>query len=311
MDNMTEIDKLKYLLFKEEQEATLQLKEQISVLREELDQLEVELQKHERQMIAVENEAKNPKHLEEKVQPIINERIKELKANFYDLFGEEVKDTVNTEIRNSQDEFIEAVYPIIGKLVKRYVSYQFELFTEAMEEQRRNAFSFKRWKYRFKRWFGKGDQAEIIEELLSPTIEEIYIIQKDSGLLLGCFSANNITDMDMVAGMFSAIKSSAEFIFSKQTVELRTIEYENFKVIIHDYYKYYTATVIDGTSTQSFLLKLEDTLDDFAEGQMPKLIIEVDDVLFKQLSKKLKKAFEGFEKNKPSLLSKMNELPAR
>ena len=138
MENMTEIDKLKYLLLKEEQEATLQLKEQISVLRGELDQLEVELQKHERQMIVVENEVKDPKHLQEKIQPIINDKIKELKTNFYDLFGEEVKDTVNTEIRNSQDEFIEAVYPIIGKLVKRYVSYQFELFTEAMEEQRRN-----------------------------------------------------------------------------------------------------------------------------------------------------------------------------
>ncbi len=116
--------------------------------------------------------------------------------------------------------------------------------------------------------------------------------------------------MDMVAGMFSAIKSSAEFIFSKQTVELRTIEYEDFKVIIHDYYKYYTATVIDGSSTQSFLLKLEETLNDFAEAQMPKLIVDVDDVLFKQVSKKLKKTIEGFEKNKPSPLSKINELPA-
>ena len=67
-----------------------------------------------------------------------------MKHNFQDLFGEEVKTTVNTEIRNSQDEFIEAVYPIIGKLVRRYVSYQFELFTEAMDEQRKNAFSFKR-----------------------------------------------------------------------------------------------------------------------------------------------------------------------
>lgn len=311
MDNRTQIDQLKYLLFKEEQETNDRLKKEIKHLRKELDELEAELQKQEQQIVFVEKEAKNPKYLQEQVHPIINNRIKELKTNFNDLFGEEVKNTVNAEIRNSQDEFIDAVYPIIGKLVRRYVSYQFELFTEAIEEQRKNAFSFQRWKYRFKRWFGKGDETEIIEELLSPVIEEVYLIQKDSGLLLGCFSANNITDMDMVAGMFSAIKSSAEYVFSRQTEELRTIEYQNFKVIIHDYYKYYSATVIDGSTTPSFVQKLEMILNDFDEKQMPKLIVEVDDVLYKQVSKKLKKSFEGFDKKKPPALSKMNELPAK
>lgn len=308
---MTQIEQLKYLLLKEEHEANAQLREEIQKLRAELDQLEAELLKQEQQMILVEEETKNPEYFRKKVQPVITERIKELKNNFHDLFGEEVKDTVNKEIRNSQDDFIEAIYPIIGRLVKRYVSYQFQLFVEAMEEQRKNAFSFQRWRYRFKRWFGRGDNVEIIEELLAPTIEEVYLIQKDSGLLLGCFSTNNLTDMDMIAGMFSAIKSSAEFIFSKQTAELRTIEYENFKVIIFDFYKYYAAAVVDGNSTPSFLQKLETTLNEFDENQMPKLIIEVDDGLFKQVSKKLKKAFEGFEKNKPSLLSKMDELPAK
>ena len=311
MDNMNEIDKLKYLLFREEQEANNRLRKEIGLLRAELDELEAELQRQEEQMALVENEAKNPKLIQQKVNPIIDNRIKELRTNFYDLFGEEVKNTVNTEIRNSQDEFIEAVYPIIGKLVKRFVSYQFELFIEAMEEQRKNAFSFKRWKYRFKRWFGRGDEVEIIEDLLAPSIEEVYLIQKDTGLLLGCFSANNITDIDMVAGMFSAIRSSAEFIFSKQTEELRTIEYENFKVIIHDYFKYYSATVIDGTTTPSFLHKLELILDEFDESQMPKLIVDVDDGLVKQVSKKLKKSFEGFEKKKSSPLTKINELPAK
>lgn len=311
MENMTQIDQLKYILFKEEQEANLKLKGEIQKLRVELDDLEAELHKQEQQMILVEQEAKNPEHLRMQVHPVINERIRELKDNFYDLFGEQVKNTVNTEIRNSQEEFIDAVYPIIGRLVKRYVAYQFQLFSEAIEEQRKNAFSFKRWKYRLKRWFGKGDEFEIIEELLAPSIEEVYLIQKDSGLLLGCFSSNNLTDVDMIAGMFSAIKSSAEFIFSKQTVELRTIEYESFKVIIHDYFKYYTATVIDGNSTPSFLQKLETTLDEFDENQMPKLIIDVDDSLFKQVSKKLKRVFEGFDRKKPAILSKMNELPAK
>ena len=310
MDTSSQINQLRKILFQKEQEVVLQLKKEIEILRTELDRVEEELQKQEHQVILVEKEVRNPKQLHEKVTPIINERIQELKANFYTTFGDEVQESVNIGIRNSKEEFIEAVYPIIGRLVRRYVSYQFELFIEAMEEQRKNAFSFKRWKYRFKRWFGKGDEAEIIEELLSPAIEEVYLIQKDSGLLLGCFSANNIMDMDMVAGMFSAIKSSAEFIFTRENVELRTIEYENFKVIIHDYYKYYSATVIDGTSTPSFLQKLESILNTFDENQMPKLIVEVDDVLFKQVSKKLKKSFEGFEKNKPSPLAQINELPA-
>ena len=187
MDSSTQINQLKYLLFKEEQEATLRLKEQIKVLRGELNRLEAELQKHEEHIALVEEESRDPERIQSKVNPVIEDKIRELKANFYTLFGEEVKTTVNTEIRNSQDEFIEAVYPIIGKLVRRYVSYQFELFIEAMEEQRKNAFSWKRWKYRFKRWFGKGDEAEIIEELLAPTVEEVYLIQKDSGLLLGLF----------------------------------------------------------------------------------------------------------------------------
>ncbi len=311
MDSNAQINQLKYLLFKEEQEATQHLKEEIRVLRQQINLLEVELQKYEQQVLKMEEEARDPSRLQAKVNPIINEKIKELQANFYDLFGGEVKTTVNLEIRNSQDEFIEAVYPIIGKLVRRYVSYQFELFMEAMEEQRKNAFSFKSWNYRFKRWFGKGDEADIIEELLAPSIEEVYLIQKDSGLLLGCFSANNITDMDMVAGMFSAIKSSAEYVFSKQTEELRTIEYQNFKVIIHDYYKYYSATVIDGTSTPSFLQKLEIILNEFDENKMPKLIMDVDDVLFKQVSKNLKKSFEGFEKNKPSPFTQQKELPSK
>ena len=54
-----------------------------------------------------------------KVNPIIQEKIEDLRKNFPEYFGDTITKTIKDQIVNSQDQVLDALYPIIGKLIKK------------------------------------------------------------------------------------------------------------------------------------------------------------------------------------------------
>ena len=216
-----------------------------------------------------EFEALSAKFLEKtevkkEVSPVVDEKIDDLKNNFSNHFGGHITEAIKVQIRESQDEVVEALYPIIGKLIKKFIVAEIAKLTETINETINDKFSISQI---IKRLFkGKRTDADdVFQEVFEPIIEEVFVIEKDSGLLRGNFSRGNIADKDMVSGMLTAIKSFAEDAFSKEGQDLEDIKFENFQLSIQNFKSIYIATATSGIINSEFKEELLDDINTLAE----------------------------------------------
>lgn len=218
----------------------------------------------EREINVLKDELLEPENFAKKVDVRADKKIDDLKKNFGTYFKSELKASVQNELKNSQDEVINALYPIIGKLIKKYIRSEIEMLTEQIDKQINNTFSFDLWVRRIKAYFSGTDSSSIIlSELNKPTIEEVFLIQNGSGLLIGNASKQEIGDKDVVAGMLIAIKAFVEDAFSKQHESLATIQYESFTLMVQNYQTMTIAFAVNGVINAEFKKSIQEQSDDY------------------------------------------------
>ncbi len=234
------LEKLKELLFEEQDAKTKELLKRVDKVEQGLN---------------VRQE------LESKIAPILEDNTHYLQQNFNILFGKTVTKTMKRQIEESKDEVVEALYPIIGRMIKKYVIKEFELLSERVDRQMEQVFSWDNWIIRVKSWFGGPSLAHVMaSRFVEPALEEIFVIEQLSGLLLGSYSKESAFDQDMMAGMMTAIKSFAQDALSKETQQLEIVEYETYKLIIKDFSSFYVVAAVSGPLNPHFKNKLDDTI---------------------------------------------------
>ncbi len=232
--------------------------------------------------------------LSEKVNPIIRDRLDEFVEEIPATLGPVITETLKKEIKNSKDQVVEALYPIMGKMIKKYIAQEIKMLSERMSKQIDSAFSFRRWKQRLKSTFaGVKEEELILSEAYKPRIEQVFVIEKDSGILISNFSRNTAVDVDkdMVSGMLTAIKSFVEDAFSSGNQSLELIEYELYNIHIQSFLKYYVAVVVSGNYTTSFKDKLQDLIFDFSGNFLS--LPTISDLSEHAIEKELKSYFEN------------------
>ncbi len=274
-----------------------EFKEEVEEFKEEVEEFQEEIKEFKEEVEDFKEGIEDPNMFKEKVQPVVDEKIYEVKNNFNEVFGEEMRHSIKLQIVESKEDFVEALYPLVGKLVKSYVRNEFEKLLESINGRLESAFSIRGLLNRVKSFFTGVRYEELaIRNVFGSIIEEVFIIHRESGLLIGNYSRNNTADVDMVAGMLTAIKQFSEETFNATPdEELETIEYGSNKVVIQNFYKYYIATVISGVIDSRFKSRLNNHLINFSEKNLSKPIAQIDSELFDGISKKLKLSFYEFE----------------
>jgi|TARA_R110002126_G_scaffold78829_1_gene196047 hypothetical protein len=213
---------------------------------------------------ALKEEFLEKEKFKRKVLPVVDEKIDDLKNNFSEHFGDKVTESIKVQIRESQDEVVEALYPIIGKLIKKFIVAEITKLTQSINQTINDKFSISQI---IKRLFkGKRTDADdVLQEVFEPIIEEVFVIEKNSGLLKGSFSRGSIADKDMVSGMLTAIKSFAEDAFSKEGQDLEDIKFESFQLSIQNFKTIYIATATSGIINLDFKEELYDYNNTLAE----------------------------------------------
>ncbi len=202
--------------------------------------------------------------LSERINPLMDARLNEFVREIPKTLGPTITETLKTEIKKSQDAVAEALYPIMGKMIKKYVQAEIKKLNEDINKKLNRTFSFKRW------FAGKNDDqgnaAALMADQYRARIEQIMVIEKGSGLLKANYSKTQQMDEDMVAGMLTAIKSFIEDAFTgEQDMMLERIDYELFTIHLQNFSKYYIAVVLSGIYDDDYKSKLEDVLLDFAQ----------------------------------------------
>ena len=269
---MNQEDKLKILkdiLLKDEHEYALSIEEKLKKL-EDLINKQNNLSKH--------------------IDPILEEKLEAFIKEMPKTLGPTITQTLKEEIKNSQDEVVEALYPIMGKMIKKYVQKEIQILSENINKSLNNTFSWASIKRKFRSQKSGVSEGEIIiHDQFKSKIEQIMVIESGSGLIVSEYSKTQGIDQDTVAGMLTAIKSFAQDAFTTQIQNLEYIEYENYHIHLQNFSNYYIAVVISGAFTATFRSKLEDKLLDFAQNIINKTDLENSDIF----NTKLKDYFDN------------------
>lgn len=111
----------------------------------------------------------------------------------------------------------------------------------------------------------------MLSEIDAHKINEVFAIQKGSGILLGSYSYNATVDKEMISGMLTAIKSFVEDAFQGGNQNLEAIAYELYSIHIQKFHSYYVASVISGTYSSSFESKPRNQLFKVLKNYLLKL----------------------------------------
>ncbi|WP_395076290.1 cell envelope biogenesis protein OmpA [Flavobacterium sp.] len=214
---------------------------------------------------SLENTVNIEENLSEKVNPIIDKKIEDFVALMPKKLGPTITEALDFQIKNSQDKVVDALFPIIGKMIKKYIQQEMKILSDNINNQVQSTFSVSGIKSKAKSMFkGESKKKRIFDELSNSKIEQIFIVEKGSGALLSSTSNDDSIDDDMVAGMLTAIKSFVEDAFAKKNQSLELIQYELYNIYIQNFNTYYIAVVISGVFDATFKNNLENKLFDFA-----------------------------------------------
>lgn len=256
--------KIKEILLKED-------REELSILRQKLE----------------DEEAFN-----KRITPYIEQHIDNLKMNFPDQYNAMVSDIFEAKLKDSRQEMIDMLAPSIGIMIKKFISMQFESLKEGIDNQVKNTFSTKTWSNKFKSMFyGVKESDLILKEMDKYQIQEVYLIQRNSGLLFGSASMSVNLDQDVIAGMLTAIKSFAEDAFQQGAQDLDMIEYGTYKILMQNFKTYYLALAITGSLSASDKDQISNSVLAFADRRLGKSIHTIDEKIIKEYSNYLEQHF--------------------
>jgi hypothetical protein len=245
MREKDKIEILKDILFAEEHEFEEKIAQRVELLEQTLQERE---------------------KLSEKVDPIVSKHIEEFTKSIPQTLGPVITETLKEEIRLHKDEVVDALYPILGKMVKKYVAQEMKLLSAKMNNQL-GFLAF--WKRKVRSTFtGKNEKGLMFDDLNVAKIEQVLLIEKDSGILKASFAKSRAMDEEMVSGMLTAIKSFVEDAFSQRDQNLELIEYELYQIHLQSFATHYMAVVISGNYGLTAKNRLQDIIFDFYNSFM-------------------------------------------
>ncbi|NOT70043.1 MAG: OmpA family protein [Hyphomicrobium sp.] len=164
--------------------------------------------------------------------------------------------TIKTELRNSQDEMVEALYPITGRLVKSYVASAIKDLTDQMNRRlEQNPLMLRLQSLSTGRSVG--------ELALAGTqdfdVKELYLIRRGSGELVAHWPDKPISGREhAMSGVLAAVNEFANDAFSADQASLRQIDLGGEEVYLRGSPIYLLAARCSGQAPKS----IEQTLDD-------------------------------------------------
>lgn len=245
----------------------------------------------------------DPDQLSERISPIVEQHLEYMKKNFPVEYNATIENIITRKLENSQEELLNTISPVMGQMIRKYVQHQFQLLKESLDQQL-DATLNQGVIGKVRNLFGGGKKRasseEIIANLDRPIIEEIYVIEHHSGILLGSASRAETINIDVIAGMLTAIKSFVEDAFKRGKEDLEMIQYGTFSILLENFHSYYIAAAISGSMSMKERVELEKDLAKFAEKELRINLQKNDGSANLLIKQKLEKHF--FEPQKQALL---------
>jgi hypothetical protein len=235
--------------------------------------------------LILESDRENYAHQNEQILEKLNDLEKEL--NDPEKFA--------AVIQQSKAEIIDVLGPVMGKMIKKFITSEMARLKQGIEKKSKAIFSFAFIKQRIKnKLAGVSNSDSAIGDATSSSLLQIFVIEQETGLLIGEYSPQNILEPDLVAGMLSAIKSFVESAFGEENSELESLEYSSYKILIYNFNRFYFACVMEGYVDEETRAELQDDFLDLTDKKLGAISLkDIDDVLKEKVEAALAESFTG------------------
>lgn len=204
LDNLTSGEQLRRLLLQEEQER--------------LDRLEARLGSDEA--------------LKTSMVPLIADVLRDAGVKDYQrlagAMAPVVLQSIKTEIHNSRDMMVDALYPITGRLVAAAVRNAFRDMVEQLNQKLDQSLSMDRWRAKAKaRMTGRSEAEILLSEGAAFEITDLMLINRETGFLMAQAGADDDQggmDSQMLGSVLTAIMAFVRDAMSQASEQdLRTL----------------------------------------------------------------------------------------
>lgn len=206
-----------------------------------------------------------------RVTPVMGEMIRrtvhDSRDEMAEALGPVMGEAIRVQIRNSREDMIEALYPVIGSTVQRAI-VEFGRELQRNIDARLKAVVGPRGMLRslWARLRGVSTAQLILRDSIPFTVQDVFVIQHQSGLLIAHRHAGDSSTVDsgLISGMLTAIRSFAHDSFGAGLAdqELNTIQYGNQSILLQSDQAAYLAVVITGIEPAGFHAQMRDFLSE-------------------------------------------------
>lgn len=167
-----------------------------------------------------------------------------------EVLQETISEAISKEIANNKESVIDALYPVMGGMISKYVTQSIKEMMENINEKIESGLSFDKYKRKLKSKITGVSEAEmLLEESSDAIISSLFVIHKESGLLIteAHLKDQEIDDPHMVASMASAIKDFVnDWVQShEEQSEVQILSYGNATLYIESAGSVYVVAFLD------------------------------------------------------------------
>ncbi|MBN1363278.1 MAG: hypothetical protein JW976_00585 [Syntrophaceae bacterium] len=219
-----------------------------------LSEIEKRIKKLETVQKKLGNQLNNREEIIQTISPVLTEllgkKIHDSKDELANTLSPIMSKAIKKQVAESKEDVVDALYPIIGRMISKSITEAMKKLVASVNDSINQKLNFKIWVKNIKaRIFGVGLAEMVIAEEMPFVIKQVFLIAKNSGLLISHVSRNKNgpSDPNIVAGMLTAIRSFMQDAFSPDKAgELYEIEYSDQTIHIESGRYTYLAVVYKG-----------------------------------------------------------------
>ncbi len=189
--------------------------------------------------------------------------------NFVAVINDPVDECIRKSVAQKPQEFADSLFPVMGPAIRKSISEALKSFVQSTNQMIEQSMSPKslRWRWEAKR-SGVPFSQIVLKYSLLYRVEEVFLIQQGSGLLIEHVSHPDVIehDSDAISAMLTVIRDFTRDSFSTESSasdSLQTVEFGEKTLWIFDGPKALLACVNRGLVPKSNRIELQAVLEQF------------------------------------------------
>lgn len=177
-----------------------------------------------------------------------------------------VENAIGESVRRNPRPIATAIFPVLGPAIRKAIAEALADLVSSINRTIQHSLSPRGLRWRFEAWRTGVPYAQIVlRHALVYRVEQVFLIERDTGLLLAHAVAPELAanDADLISGMLTAIRDFVADSFSREREAggLRRFSVGELTVMVEQGPQALIAAVVRGEAPDSLLPQLQDTLE--------------------------------------------------